>query len=129
MDIWMGGDMSVKYLNSISPSLSLSSPRAPKAKTAVAKQENITLGPNAREGELVFGVCRIFASFNDTFVVRDGQTDGQTLRDARLYGFIGYYTININCLYIPSLYSQHVTDLTGRETLVRVTGKVSNRSC
>ena len=28
------------------------------------------VGPNAREGELVFGVAHIFASFNDTFVVR-----------------------------------------------------------
>ena len=27
-------------------------------------------GPNAREGEHVFGVAHIFASFNDTFVVR-----------------------------------------------------------
>jgi ribosomal protein S11 len=26
--------------------------------------------PNAREGEHVFGVAHIFASFNDTFVVR-----------------------------------------------------------
>ena len=41
-------------------------------------------GPSAREGEDVFGVAHIFASFNDTFV--------------------------------------HVTDLSGRETLVRVTG-------
>ena len=41
-------------------------------------------GPTAREGEEVFGVAHIFASFNDTFV--------------------------------------HVTDLSGRETLVRVTG-------
>merc|ERR1711865_1070517 len=37
-----------------------------------------------REGEMVFGVAHVFASFNDTFV--------------------------------------HVTDITGRETLVRVTG-------
>jgi ribosomal protein S11 len=41
-------------------------------------------GPTAREGEYVFGVAHIYASFNDTFV--------------------------------------HVTDLSGRETLVRVTG-------
>jgi hypothetical protein len=40
--------------------------------------------PPPREGELVFGVAHIFASFNDTFV--------------------------------------HVTDLSGKETLVRVTG-------
>eukprot|EP00123_Amoebidium_parasiticum_P008966 comp19122_c0_seq1/m.21747 comp19122_c0_seq1/g.21747 ORF comp19122_c0_seq1/g.21747 comp19122_c0_seq1/m.21747 type:complete len:151 (-) comp19122_c0_seq1:58-510(-) len=47
-------------------------------------EENISLGPQVREGEQVFGVAHIFASFNDTFV--------------------------------------HVTDLSGRETLVRVTG-------
>ncbi|KAF2300823.1 hypothetical protein GH714_016061 [Hevea brasiliensis] len=41
-------------------------------------------GPAVREGEHVFGVAHIFASFNDTFI--------------------------------------HVTDLSGRETLVRITG-------
>ncbi|TKA56013.1 40S ribosomal protein S14 [Rhodotorula sp. CCFEE 5036] len=43
-----------------------------------------SLGPEVKDGELVFGVARIFASFNDTFV--------------------------------------HVTDLSGRETIARVTG-------
>ena len=43
-----------------------------------------TRGPNAREGEEVFGVAHIYASFNDTFV--------------------------------------HITDLSGKETLSRVTG-------
>jgi len=56
----------------------------PKGKKVERKEENISLGPQTREGELVFGVARIFASFNDTFV--------------------------------------HVTDLSGRETVVRVTG-------
>lgn len=42
------------------------------------------LGPQVREGELVFGVAHVYASYNDTFI--------------------------------------HVTDLTGRETIVRVTG-------
>ncbi|OLL26616.1 40S ribosomal protein S14 [Neolecta irregularis DAH-3] len=56
----------------------------PKANKTPAVAENISLGPQIKEGELVFGVARIFASFNDTFV--------------------------------------HVTDLTGRETIVRVTG-------
>merc|ERR1712054_406257 len=56
---------------------------APK-KAPAPRQENVQLGPQAREGELVFGVAHIFASFNDTFV--------------------------------------HVTDLTGRETIARVTG-------
>merc|ERR1712216_511517 len=40
--------------------------------------------PNIGENELVYGVCHILASFNDTFI--------------------------------------HVTDISGRETLVRVTG-------
>merc|ERR1711968_410335 len=44
----------------------------------------VSLGPQVQPGELVFGVCHVFASFNDTFV--------------------------------------HVTDLSGRETMVRVTG-------
>lgn len=56
---------------------------APKKKSGTA-EENVTLGPTTREGEIVYGVAHIFASFNDTFV--------------------------------------HVTDLSGKETLVRVTG-------
>merc|ERR1712093_190074 len=56
----------------------------PPKKAARPAQENISLGPQVRDGELVFGVARIFASFNDTFV--------------------------------------HVTDLSGRETITRVTG-------
>ncbi|QDZ19571.1 ribosomal protein S14 [Chloropicon primus] len=55
---------------------------APKRKEK--KEEIVKLGPTVREGEHVFGVVHIFASFNDTFV--------------------------------------HVTDISGRETLVRVTG-------
>lgn len=47
-------------------------------------EEKTTIGLQVKEGELVFGVAHIFASFNDTFV--------------------------------------HVTDISGRETLVRVTG-------
>ncbi|OMH81798.1 40S ribosomal protein S14 [Zancudomyces culisetae] len=47
-------------------------------------EQVISLGPTIKEGELVFGVAHILASFNDTFV--------------------------------------HVTDLTGRETMVKVTG-------
>jgi len=29
----------------------------------------VTLGPAVREGEQVFGVVHVFASFNDTFIV------------------------------------------------------------
>ena len=56
-----------------------------KAGDKEKKVEEVTkLGPVVREGEHVFGVAHIFASFNDTFV--------------------------------------HVTDVSGRETIVRVTG-------
>ncbi|RXW13628.1 hypothetical protein EST38_g12226 [Candolleomyces aberdarensis] len=57
----------------------------PPKKTRAPKDEAaVSLGPQVAEGELVFGVAHIFASFNDTFV--------------------------------------HVTDLSGRETISRVTG-------
>ncbi|KAH0521735.1 40S ribosomal protein S14 [Microtus ochrogaster] len=48
------------------------------------EEQVISLGPQVAEGENVFGVCHIFASFNDTFVP--------------------------------------VTDLSGKETICRVTG-------
>ena len=74
----------------LSPSEMLDSPprfsfalQPPKKKTEKVV-ENVALGPQVKEGELVFGVAHIFASFNDTFV--------------------------------------HVTDLSGKETLVRITG-------
>ncbi|KAJ7571328.1 hypothetical protein O6H91_01G159400 [Diphasiastrum complanatum] len=60
-----------------------------KKKVREVKEENVTLGPTVREGEHVFGVAHIFASFNDTFV----------------FGLL-----------------QHVTDLSGKETIARVTG-------
>ena len=37
-----------------------------KGKTV--QQEQVVLGPQAKEGEYVFGVAHIYASFNDTFV-------------------------------------------------------------
>lgn len=40
---------------------------APKARRTT-ETENVQLGPATREGELVWGVAHIFASFNDTFV-------------------------------------------------------------
>ena len=39
---------------------------APKAAKAAAEKENVSLGPDTREGEQVFGVCHIYASFNDS---------------------------------------------------------------
>lgn len=47
----------------------LSDVQSGKKKVREVKEENVTLGPTVREGEHVFGVAHIFASFNDTFVV------------------------------------------------------------
>lgn len=41
--------------------------------------KNVTLGLQTREGELVFGVARIFASFNDTFVHVTDYTGRETI--------------------------------------------------
>ena len=60
-----------------------------KAAAEKAVPEVVKLGPVVKEGEIVFGVCHIYASFNDTFV--------------------------------------HVTDLSGRETMSRVTGALMRR--
>jgi len=58
---------------------------APRKGQKAQKEEAVVqLGPQVQEGENVFGVAHIYASFNDTFV--------------------------------------HVTDLSGKETIVRVTG-------
>lgn len=40
----------------------------PRKGQQVAKQEQVSLGPQIAEGELNFGVAHIYASFNDTFV-------------------------------------------------------------
>merc|ERR1712046_67463 len=50
----------------------------------MGEEAQVSLGPQVVEGENVFGVAHIFASFNDTFV--------------------------------------HITDLSGKETIARVTG-------
>ena len=65
-------------------------------------------GPQAREGENVFGVAHIFASFNDTFVVSHN---------------FGYLSNRVDVDLRPNfLILQHVTDLSGKETICRVTG-------
>ncbi|KIJ16215.1 hypothetical protein PAXINDRAFT_75871 [Paxillus involutus ATCC 200175] len=56
----------------------------PPKKKVVKEENTVSLGPQVAEGELVFGVAHIYASFNDTFV--------------------------------------HVTDLSGKETISRITG-------
>merc|ERR1711931_609737 len=57
---------------------------APRKNKTEKVEEVVTLGPKVAEGEHVFGVAHVYASFNDTFI--------------------------------------HVTDLSGKETMVRVTG-------
>jgi len=57
---------------------------APRKGKQKEEQPVVALGPQALEGENIFGTAHIYASFNDTFV--------------------------------------HVTDLSGRETICRVTG-------
>ncbi|TFY64540.1 hypothetical protein EVG20_g5915 [Dentipellis fragilis] len=66
------------------PALNTTQKMAPKKVKAPKEEATVSLGPQVAEGELVFGVAHIFASFNDTFV--------------------------------------HVTDLSGKETISRVTG-------
>ncbi|MQL77656.1 hypothetical protein Taro_010090, partial [Colocasia esculenta] len=86
-----------------------------RRKTREPKEENVTLGPAVREGEHVFGVAHIFASFNDTFIVSIWFT----------FRFIISLRCSVSmefCSLVVVSGSQHVTDLSGRETLVRITG-------
>lgn len=41
---------------------------APRKGKQQQEQVQVSLGPQVKEGENVFGVAHIFASFNDTFV-------------------------------------------------------------
>ncbi|CAN0206081.1 unnamed protein product, partial [Ectocarpus sp. 12 AP-2014] len=75
-------------------------------------EERVTLGPKVAEGENVFGVAHIFASFNDTFVCWYSMP---------LSGFLGLCWSPVSIRYRCPSYS-HITDLSGRETMVRVTG-------
>ncbi len=55
----------------IHPSIHPSIPQSKRAATkTIDDSQALNLGPKAAEGEYVFGVAHIFASFNDTFVVR-----------------------------------------------------------
>ena len=47
---------------------SFHSEMAPRKGKEKKEEQVISLGPQVAEGENVFGVCHIFASFNDTFV-------------------------------------------------------------
>jgi hypothetical protein len=93
-----------------------------RKKTREPKEENVTLGPAVREGEHVFGVAHIFASFNDTFIVRSSTT-----RPTFFSAFFVLYegvccSVVLKLTLLLASLLQHVTDLSGRETLVRITG-------
>ncbi|KAF2568665.1 hypothetical protein F2Q70_00026975, partial [Brassica cretica] len=49
-----------------------------RRKTREPKEETVTLGPAVRDGEQVFGVVHIFASSNDTFILRDARSGNKT---------------------------------------------------
>lgn len=73
-----------------------------------------------KEGEEVFGVAHVFASFNDTFVVRRARPRASLRRRRTRKGTICSQT---RAPADPAAAAvQHVTDISGRETIVRVTG-------
>ena len=54
---------------SAGPNKYLGSKMAPrKGKKEKVEEVQVSLGPQVREGQEVFGVAHIYASFNDTFV-------------------------------------------------------------
>ena len=88
-----------------------------KRKTREPKEETVTLGPTVREGEHVFGVAHVFASFNDTFIV-------SAVFDNHMLCSLKLTPLQVSDLMSFGLNVQHVTDLSGRETLVRITGTI-----
>lgn len=109
-----------------------------QSKKAAAEKvvEVVKLGPTVKEGEAVFGVAHIYASFNDTFVVRargpsldpPSEVPVATLRfEVVLWAFqlarVFCKADLVHVFLVATIAVQHVTDLSGRETIVRVTGK------
>ena len=77
----------------------------------------MTLGPAVRDGEQVFGVVHIFASFNDTFIVLFlFYLSPISIISLEVY-------VKLTYIVVSDTFLQHVTDLSGRETLVRITGQ------
>jgi len=54
----------------------------PPKKKAPKEEVTVSLGPQVAEGELVFGVAHIFASFNDTFIHVTDLTGKETISRA-----------------------------------------------
>ena len=69
---WQSKGSLSRYSCSSSSLINLQRPKSkrmgPRKGQQVAKQEQVSLGPQIAEGELNFGVAHIYASFNDTFV-------------------------------------------------------------
>lgn len=73
----------------------------PRKGQQVAKQEQVSLGPQIAEGELNFGVAHIYASFNDTFV--------------HVTDLSGKYVLHVDLFF-------RIFFIGNRETIARVTG-------
>jgi len=69
---------------------------APRKGKVQKEEPVIQLGPQVQEGELVYGVAHIFASFNDTFV--------------HVTDLSGRYTLfyNFYCVVLYTCYEQNV---------------------
>jgi hypothetical protein len=93
-----------------------------RKKTREPKEENVTLSPAVREGEHVFGVAHIFASFNDTFIVGSSTTRQPYSLHFLFVLYEGVWCSVLKLMLLLVSLLQHVTDLSGRETLVRITG-------
>ena len=74
-----------------------------------------------REGEEVFAVAHIFASFNDTFG-KCGVYYKESLPSTLPPPFPRPPLTPIPLVYFPCFFIVHVTDISGRETISRVTG-------
>lgn len=85
----------------------------PPKRGKVQKEEvQVSLGPQLREGEVVFGVAHIFASFNDTFVHVTDLSGRFVLLN---------YTLIAKSKFNNFIIYNYVFDLC-RETIARVTG-------
>ncbi|PWA98168.1 40S ribosomal protein S14 [Artemisia annua] len=75
------------------------------------KEDNVTLGPATREGELVFCVAHIFASFNDTFIsmrkVREPKEDNVTLGPATREGELVFCVAHIFASFNDTFIALH----------------------
>jgi small subunit ribosomal protein S14e len=72
----------------------------PPKKVKAPKEENtVSLGPQVADGELVFGVAHIFASFNDTFVHVTDLSGKETI--SRVTGVLSPLKIHFSCLILP----------------------------